>query len=261
MELNIYGCRGSIPSSSPNTVRYGGNTSCYEILVDNKQIILDTGSGFRNLRLQSDRAKIILYSHWHHDHIQGLPFNGDLFIKENSVTICSALATKRPFRNTLQTYFSGGYFPVDIVKFLPNLTFVNFNELQKLLSPEVAVDWLELNHPGGAAGYSIKCDEGKISYLCDNEFEDSQLAELSHFVKDSDIVIWDGMFTDAELPAKKGWGHSSIEQAIEFYKECDVKKLLIAHHDPGRLDSELDELSSILPAGIEFAHDGMKVSV
>ena len=104
MELNIYGCRGSIPSSSPNTVRYGGNTSCYEILVHNKQIILDTGSGFRNLRLQTDRSKIILYSHWHHDHIQGLPFNSDLFIKENSVTICSALATKRPFRNTLQTY-------------------------------------------------------------------------------------------------------------------------------------------------------------
>ena len=69
------------------------------------------------------------------------------------------------------------------------------------------------------------------------------------------------MFTEAELPSKKGWGHSSIEQAIEFYKECNVKKLLIAHHDPGRLDSELDGLSSNLPAGIEFAHDGMKVSV
>ena len=79
--------------------------------------------------------------------------------------------------------------------------------------------------------------------------------------KDSDIVIWDGMFTDAELPSKKGWGHSSIEQAIEFYNECNVKKLLIAHHDPGRLDSKLDELSSTLPDGIEFAYDGMKVSV
>lgn len=261
MELNVYGCRGSIPSSSKATVRYGGNTSCYEIVTDNYQLVLDTGSGFRNLRLQPEKAKIILYSHWHHDHIQGLPFNADLFNQNNLIIICSALSTKRLFRNTLQTYFSGGYFPVDIVKHLSNLTFTNFNELQDQLLPELNLNWLELNHPGGAAGYSIKSNVGKITYLCDNEYENSQFDELKRFSEGSDIVIWDGMFTEIESLEKQGWGHSTIEQAIKFYKDSNLKKLLIAHHDPNRTDAELDELSDTLPQGVEFAYDGMKVKI
>ena len=124
MQVNVHGCRGSIPSCSAETVGYGGNTSCYEILFDNIQLIIDTGSGFRTVKLDRDLEKIILYSHWHHDHIQGLPFNGDIFDSANEIALCSALSTKRPFRHTLQTYFSGGYFPVDIVTVLKNLKFL-----------------------------------------------------------------------------------------------------------------------------------------
>ena len=179
MQVNVHGCRGSIPSCSEETVGYGGNTSCYEIRFDDFQLIIDTGSGFRTVKLDPDLEKVILYSHWHHDHIQGLPFNSDIFNSANEIALCSALSTKRPFRHTLQTYFSGGYFPVDIVTVLKNLKFINVSELQQKFKTDFKLDWLELNHPGGSAGYSVHHQDKKFCYLCDNEYETSQLEALT----------------------------------------------------------------------------------
>ena len=261
MQVNVHGCRGSIPSCSEETVGYGGNTSCYEIRFDNFQLIIDTGSGFRTVKLDPNLEKVILYSHWHHDHIQGLPFNSDIFNSANEIALCSALSTKRPFRHTLQTYFSGGYFPVDIVTVLKNLKFFNVSELQQKFKTDFKLDWLELNHPGGSAGYSVHYQDKKFCYLCDNEYETSQLEALADFCESADLVIWDGMFTNDELTQKKGWGHSSIEQAIDFFEAANVSKVLISHHDPSRTDVKLDNLARSLPEGVDFAKDGMSVSI
>ena len=261
MQVNVHGCRGSIPSCSEETVGYGGNTSCYEIRFDNFQIIIDSGSGFRTVKLDPNLTKIILYSHWHHDHIQGLPFNSDIFNSANEISLCSALSTKRPFRHTLQTYFSGGYFPVDIVTVLKNLKFFNVSELQQKFKTDFKLDWLELNHPGGSAGYSVHYQDKKFCYLCDNEYETSQLEALADFCKSADLVIWDGMFTDDELTQKKGWGHSSIEQALDFFEAATISKVLISHHDPSRTDVQLDNLARSLPEGVDFAKDGMSISI
>ena len=259
MQVKIHGCRGSIPSCSEETVGYGGNTSCYEILFADYQLILDTGSGFRTVNLERELKKIILYSHWHHDHIQGLPFNSDIFNAENDISLCSALSTKRPFRHTLQTYFSGGYFPVDIVTVLKNLRYLNISELQQKCRTYFQLNWIELNHPGGSAGYSVNHNEKKLCYLCDNEYETDQLKTLMDFCEDADLVIWDGMFTATELTTKKDWGHSSIEQAVEFFETANIKKLIVSHHDPSRTDIQLDKLAKSLPNGVIFAKDGMKV--
>ncbi len=262
MKLTVHGARGSIPTSSRETIIYGGNTSCYELVFGKYQIFFDTGSGFRNVNFfDSSFTKCILYSHWHHDHIQGLPFNASIFNPDNSVIVSSALATRSVLRNTLQTYFSGGYFPVDIVKILPNLNYRNANQVKKSFADDFTLDWIELNHPGGCYGYSI-CHEGKkFTYLCDNEYESSQLETLTDFAEGSDLVIWDGMFTDAELESKKGWGHSSIEQAMTFFGHGDISTMLISHHAPSRTDDELDALAKTLPEGISFAKDGLEVTL
>ena len=260
MQVKIHGCRGSIPSCSEETVGYGGNTSCYEILFANYQLILDTGSGFRTVNLEQELEKIILYSHWHHDHIQGLPFNSDIFNGENNISLCSALSTKRPFRHILQTYFSGGYFPVDIVTVLKNLKYLNISELQQKYLSDFQINWMELNHPGGSAGYSVIHEGRKLCYLCDNEYENEQLVPLMVFCEDADLVIWDGMFTKDELISKKDWGHSSIEQAVDFFETANLKKLIISHHDPSRTDIQLDALAKLLPDGVVFAKDGMNLT-
>ena len=262
MKLTVHGSRGSIPTSSSCTVEYGGNTSCYELAFGTYQIFFDTGSGFRNANFSDSlNSKIIFYSHWHHDHIQGLPFNAGVFSPENNFLVCSALASRNVVRNTLQTYFSGGYFPVDIIENLKNFSFSNINAVKKAHAHDFELNWIELNHPGGCYGYSIVHGNKKFCYLCDNEYEASQLDALLKFTDDADLVIWDGMFTDAELETKRGWGHSSIEQAIFFSENCDHARVLISHHAPARLDSELQEIEKKLPDGVSFARDRLTLTL
>lgn len=260
MRVTVHGSRGSIPTPSKHTVKYGGDTSCFELLFDGYQIFFDTGSGFKNILLADHHVeKFIFYSHWHHDHIQGLPFNSHIFNQENKITVSSALASRNVLRHTLQTYFSGGYFPVDVVKTLSNLMFKNISAVKKSVDPNFKLDWLELQHPGGCYGYSVTNDDKKFCYLCDNEYDDAQFAALNAFTSGADMVIWDGMYTKDELGDKAGWGHSSIEQGIKFFKDTDIKAMMITHHAPFRTDDMLDDMQAMLPKGVQFAKDQLSL--
>ena len=174
MLIKLHGTRGSIPQPA-DTSKYGGNTSCCEVLTDDMQIILDTGTGFQNVQLDTNRTSIILYSHFHHDHIQGLPFNGSVFAHQEDIFLASALVNRSVLRNLIQTYFSGGYFPVDIVTILKQLKFSNISTIQKMLAPNLSLEVFELNHPGGSMGYSLQSSRGKFTYLLDNEYLEEQL--------------------------------------------------------------------------------------
>ena len=120
----------------------------------------------------------------------------------------------------------------------------------------VAIETLKLKHPGGSHGYSLTRGNKKFVFLCDNEFTNSQSKELRDFSKNADIVIWDGMFTEEELRTKAGWGHSSIEQGVEFFSDSNCGKIIISHHAPSRTDAELDMIEKKLPDGFYLAKDG-----
>ena len=261
MLIKIHGTRGSIPQPW-QTEKYGGNTSCYEVLLDEFQIIFDTGTGFQNVNLDMERETYVLYSHFHHDHLQGLPFNKTVFSHSEPIYLSSGLVNRSVLRSMVQIYFSGGYFPVDIVTVLKQLKFLNLATIQQKLTPKIELDMIELNHPGGSMGYSIKTDTGKFTYLLDNEYLESQLEPLLAFVKGSDLVIWDGMFTDEELATKVGWGHSSIEQACIFADAADIEHLLISHHNPPRPDAEIDSIAKTLSSSkVSFAIQGSEVRI
>lgn len=261
MLIRMHGTRGSIPQPS-QTEKYGGNTSCYEVLLDGFQIVFDTGTGFQNVKLDLERESFVLYSHFHHDHLQGLPFNSSVFSHNEPIYLSSALVNRNVLRNMIQTYFSGGYFPVDIVTVLKQLKFMNVSTIQRKLAPEIELDVIELNHPGGSMGYSLKTKKGKFSYLLDNEYQENQLEPLLDFVKGSDLVIWDGMFTEEELKTKVGWGHSSIEQACTFADVADIGHLSISHHNPPRSDAEFDSIAATLSSSkVSFAIQGSEVRI
>ena len=111
MKLSIHGCRGSTATSSRFTQKYGGNTTCFEIATDNHQIIFDAGSGFKNVEFSKSTVSFLLFSHFHHDHIQGLPFNPELFDPKNEIIISSGLCDIELVKDTIQKYFSQPYFP------------------------------------------------------------------------------------------------------------------------------------------------------
>lgn len=237
MEVTFFGVRGSIPVSGEAFAAYGGHTSSYEVLCDDIQIVIDAGSGFQNIKLREDIPVLILLSHFHHDHIQGFTFNNSVFSHQKNIFLSSALCAPDQLRDTLRTYFSGGYFPVDAVNMLSHLRFVEFNKISEIVDAEIEIESIPLNHPGGCVGYSLTSGTKKFTYLQDNEFEDSQNAPLGAFIEDSDLVVWDGMFTEAELPERAGWGHSSLEQGVAFAKDHQVRCLAIAHHAPFRTDA------------------------
>ena len=257
--VKMHGVRGSIPQPK-NTSKYGGNTSCYELVTDDFQIILDTGTGFQDVILDRQKTTIILYGHFHHDHIQGLPFNLGVFSHQEDIYLASGLVNRHVLKNLIQTYFSGGYFPVDIVTILKQLKFTNYSTLKRKLASKCKLNMIELNHPGGCMGYSFETAKGKFCYLLDNEYLATQLDSLLKFVKGSRLVLWDGMFTEKELELREGWGHSSIERACIFAEQADIRELIITHHSPSRTDDELDQLSkSLTSSKVSFAVQSSKV--
>jgi len=261
MKIILHGCRGSIALSSKEFLKYGGYTSCYELMAGNTQVIFDTGTGFQNVSFQKASKKIILFSHLHHDHIQGLAFNSDIFNPSCNIVLSSALYEATELRSKIHTFFSGCYFPLDLTDELKNLKFQNFFALVKNNKDNILIESCEMNHPGRSFGYSITHENKKFVYLSDNEFEHWQLTKLCDFCENSDVILWDGMFIDKDLIDKKGWGHSSIGQGVEFFNKINCKKMLITHHAPGRTDYDLDKLSAGLPDGIELAYSGMIIAI
>ena len=256
MKLKTHGCRGSIPNPSKEMLRYGGNTTCFELSMDDFQVFFDTGSGFQNAVLDDNKQKIIVFSHFHHDHLQGLAFNKYLITAEKKTFICSALVNAEKLNKIIRRYFSGDFFPLDLFENLDNVTFSNFTDVQTMVSGEFKIETIKLNHPGGSYGYSVTRNNKKCVFLCDNEFTTSQADELKIFAENADMVIWDGMFTEEELRVKTGWGHSSIQQGIDFFSSLNCGEIIISHHAPYRTDAELDTIEESLPTGIHLAKDG-----
>jgi len=256
MKLILHGCRGSIPNPSKEMLKYGGNTTCFELNMDDFQVFFDTGSGFQNAVLDDNKQKIIVFSHFHHDHLQGLAFNKYLITAEKKTFICSALVNAEKLNKIIRRYFSGDFFPLDLFDNLDNVTFSNFIDIQTMVSGELKIETIKLNHPGGSYGYSVTRNNKKCVFLCDNEFTTSQADELKIFAENADMVIWDGMFTEEELRVKTGWGHSSIQQGIDFFSSLNCGEIIISHHAPYRTDAELDIIEESLPTGIHLAKDG-----
>ena len=256
MKLITHGCRGSIPNPSKEMLKYGGNTTCFELNMDDFQVFFDTGSGFQNAVLDNNKKIIIVFSHFHHDHLQGLAFNKYLITAEKKTFICSALVNAEKLNKIIRRYFSGDFFPLDLFENLDNVTFSNFTDVQTMVSGEFKIETIKLNHPGGSYGYSVTRNNKKCVFLCDNEFTTSQADELKIFAENADMVIWDGMFTEEELRVKTGWGHSSIQQGIDFFSSLNCGEIIISHHAPYRTDAELDIIEESLPTGIHLAKDG-----
>ena len=254
ISITLHGVRGSTPSVNSDNSSYGGNTCCLEVQTDNKQIVIDAGTGFGSVDLKKEHEDTyLLFSHLHHDHIQGLLFNQKLFTRKSKLFVASGLMSASELKKHLETYFSPPFFPPNVFVNLKCLHFVDFDSVVKNVRPNLQVMCIDLNHPGGAVGYSFLCDGKKVVVLLDNEFTETQEQKLSIFCDNADLLIWDGMFTEKELLSKRGWGHSSIEQADQFTKKFNVKRTVICHHAPNRTDKEIESFKiKLTQKNVEF---------
>ncbi len=264
MELKFHGVRGSIPVPSKEVLKYGGNTSCIELSSDSFQLIIDLGSGFKNVKIKKNIPTFVVFTHFHHDHTQGLPFNSALFDDDNQFHVSSALLNRKGISRTLINSFSPPSFPLDIISNNINLNIMNFDTFKASSIDFFSIEAFPLCHPGGSSGYKISIEDKSIVCGLDHEYglENKIDNDFLKAALNCDVVIWDGMYTTEEIKNKLGWGHSTIEQGIVFFNKSKAKKLLITHHAPERKDKDLDLMSkSILPKGVFFAKEKKQIKV
>ena len=279
IHVDFWGVRGSVPSPGPTTNRYGGNTSCVSITADDKILILDAGTGIRNLGSaiisKPDLEIFVIVTHSHWDHIQGFPFFIPIYQPNRPVHMFPTLHKKNVVLASLIDQMDGAHFPITPDQVPSNFNFVTENPLEFLESNGFHLEMVPMNHPGKAFGYKITIDDKIICYFTDNEidppYEKSiELNELTNQCRNADILIHDAQYTEDDMPLKHGWGHSLISQVTELGNSAEVKNLVYYHHDPERtddlLDKELEKAAKTLKengSSVQpyFAYEGLKLTL
>lgn len=252
MRLRFWGTRGSIASSGPETVRYGGDTAAIELLTEDDQlVVLDAGSGIRQLgnHIEKLHQRVdILLSHLHMDHVQGLPFFRPLLNPDVETHIWGPVSTTRDLRSRISRYLSPPLFPVR-VRDLPNVTFHDVTPSTfRLGSLEITADLI--THPGSTLGYRISDGRSSVAYLSDHEpaFGLGRIPDSPEWVSGFDlshgveVLVHDAQYNEEEYSRRVGWGHTSTTQLGAFTHLVEARRLVTFHHDPAHSDSELDEL-------------------
>ncbi len=250
-QVRFWGVRGSIPAPGPKTQRYGGNTPCVEMRCGDELLIFDLGTGVRVLGDAlvaaggPARASIFL-SHYHYDHLQGLPFFTPIFNPKNAFTVYGAPRDGRSVKEVLAGQMVQPYFPVTAEQvFKAQMTYKDLGSGQVLELGPARIRTLDLNHPGGNLGYRVECGGKSVVYATDVEHGCAGDKDLVEFARDADVLIIDAMYTVDEYrgrkgASKEGWGHSTWESAVETANAAKVKKLVLFHHDTNRDDDEMD---------------------
>ncbi len=269
--VRFWGVRGSVPTPGASTVRYGGNTSCVEVLCGGRRIIIDGGTGLRVLgqAMMKEGAveADILLSHTHLDHIEGFPFFVPAFVAGNQFRIWAGhLLPETTLEKTLGRLMSAPLFPVPLEAFGQQVRYYDFRAGDRLiLSDAIRVKTAMLDHPNDAVGYRIEFGGRSICYISDTCHRAGQTNHnIVNLIRGSELVIYDSMFNEVEFADRPHWGHSTWEEAIRLAQLAGVKRLALFHHDPIRSDDDLDVLAATaaeLRPGTLVAKEGQTLDI
>jgi len=264
MIIDFLGTRGAFPLNLPETQQLGTETSCVAVTCGDDRLILDAGTGLNRIAPSYDRDFVIL-THFHYDHILGLPY----FLSrkcEGSVVLATSCAKDDAcFKKKLTAIFGGTGFPVSLSEIFSPLQLMAWNTSDTAQLGPWEVTSIELNHPGTAFGYRVvhsNCSR-VICYLMDHEPNpDYDNDALIAFSKAADLVIYDAAYSeDGDIPYE-GFGHSTIEAGQRFRAESNCQKIAFMGHSLERLDSEIPHITSILDTEFELlAYDGLRITL
>jgi phosphoribosyl 1,2-cyclic phosphodiesterase len=265
MIIKFWGVRGSIPVPGLDTAVYGGNTSCIEIVHNDKIFIVDAGSGIRKLgdsiKSRNSNFDVHLFlTHTHWDHIQGLPFFSPIFDYRYRIFIYGPSMLGK-LKNMVSGQMGYIYFPVKVDDLA---SYLEFRELQResFMIGDLKISTIYIYHPTACLGYSFDDGKVKVVMLFDFEVDISHeqiisgeyfiqmtriigkenvptIDEIVEFASGADVLIIDAQYTKEEYKTKKGWGHSSIPSAINFALKLKSKKTVFFHLDPARTDEDM----------------------
>jgi phosphoribosyl 1,2-cyclic phosphodiesterase len=273
MKVRFWGVRGSIPVPGPRTARIGGNTSCVEVrTADREVIILDAGTGIRALGLELEQnpnqrlLAVLLFSHTHWDHIQGLPFFSPARMHHNRMVIMGERRLGKRLERVLAGQMSDVYLPFTLDDLHADLLIKEVHDGEQIVAGDrTTVLPHRFTHPGGVFGYRITSQGKVVVYASDVNHPpgglDPRVVELAH---GADLLIHDAQFTPEEKRERAAWGHSSWLEAIQVAKDAGVRNLALFHHDPDHSDDELEEIErqaqAVFPDTF-LAREGLEITL
>ncbi len=252
MRIRFWGVRGTIPVPGRETVKYGGNTSCLDILTSDQQlIIIDAGTGIRNLghvlqeEFQRRVTGTILLSHTHWDHIQGLPFFEPLLSRNNRFVLYGLKRVGKPLKDIIAGQFFEPYLPFAYRSLRANLNVVEVNAGDTIpIGENTFVTVGDLNHPGGSLGFRIVDNDVSFAYCCDTGHLETGFSQsIMELAQDVDLLIHDAHFASDELSRSfPDWGHSSWVEAVRLAKAANAGALGLFHYSPDLADEQIDRI-------------------
>jgi len=250
LQLTFWGVRGSAPAPRPSHLTFGGNTPCVEVRVPGEDTILaiDAGTGLIGLgeslqREHGARALSVdfLMTHFHWDHIQGLPLFAPLYDARNRFRFYSELPAAT-IAEILEGQMSRPYFPVPFENLAAQREFVDMRG-RELCFGSLRVRSFPLSHPQGACGYRLEAGGAVVVHVSDHEPGDARIdAGIRAEAQGADVLIYDAQYTPEEQAAKRGWGHGTYTDATRAARQCGARQLVLFHHDPGRDDESMRAL-------------------
>jgi phosphoribosyl 1,2-cyclic phosphodiesterase len=272
MLVKFWGVRGSTPTPQAENLRYGGNTSCVEVRINGQIFVFDCGTGFRNLGKQllheyGERpvhAHIFL-SHFHWDHIQGIPFFLPLYVNPDNYFFFHSSSRSRGLQRAIEEQMSDPYFPVDMNEMRAHRNFYDIEE-DKIAFDDCTIQSMWLNHPQGCLGFRLETEDKVIVYATDNEpghpVFDKNVRALA---EGADVLIYDSQYLPEEYEAnKRGWGHSHWREGVDIIMESGAKELILFHHDPDHQDDCIDSIVAKAReyyAKVRAASEGMEIQL
>ena len=240
--VRFWGVRGSTPTPQAENLEFGGNTPCIEVRCGSDVVILDAGTGMRmlgrSLTEEHGRNPMVLsvfLTHFHWDHIQGLPFFSPAYGTANSLTYYSGHAG-RNLREILDGHMAPPYFPVQFQELVACRNFRSVGS-EPVKIGSMSITSFPLNHPQGASGYRIESPQGVIVYATDLEHGDAKLdSVLRDNAAGADVLIFDSQYTLEEYEQHRGWGHSTWLEGTRVARDAGVGQLVLFHHDPWHTD-------------------------
>jgi phosphoribosyl 1,2-cyclic phosphodiesterase len=297
--VKFWGVRGSYPTPGPQTIQYGGNTTCVEVRAAGHTIILDAGTGIIPLgRELAARARrnvgglggetpplLILFSHLHNDHTQGFPFFGPAYNPAARLHMYGPGTSENTLEELLARNQTPPAFPLNLrdmnaareIRAIGELDGVVLDEKGIRLSrggaansPDAVVIRLMKSyaHPGGVYIYRITWRERSLVYATDVEGYIGGDSRLAAFAKGADLLIHDGQYSEQHYRGLNGWastqgfGHSTPQMACETASAAGVKRLALTHHDPNYDDEsvrDLEEQAQALFPNTFSAREGMEI--
>jgi phosphoribosyl 1,2-cyclic phosphodiesterase len=266
VQVTLWGVRGSIPTPDADKLRYGGNTACVSVGIDDDiDVILDAGTGIRRLgeRLVGSTKPVhILITHLHLDHIMGMLFFRPFFDPARPITVWGPAGAFRPLRQRLARYLSQPLSPIDIRE-LPARVIFREVGAEPFMIGGATVRAERIIHRGPTLGYRIEQDGRCLCYLPDHEpglgvdLERTPAEWVSGLAlaHGAHMLIHDAQYTDREYAENTtGWGHSRLGDALIFARRAESEQVVLFHHDPAHDDESLDCLSD--EAAARWAQSG-----